>query len=175
MKRNIVVVSLIVIFVAVALYRNLVQADDVVLPKEEAPKIGFLAPSFTLTSMDGTETAVGGQRGKALLINFWASWCGPCEIEAPDLVANYESYQDRLDIYAVNMTGIDKEDLAREFAERHGFKFPVLFDRGNKVTDLYMVTGYPTTFFVDKNGVIRDMVVGILPPAELERKILKLL
>src|SRR5690606_21739558 len=107
LKRNIVILVVIVLMAGIALYKNLVQADAVVMPKEHAPKAGFLAPHFTLEGFEGEKYEVGGPRDKALLINFWASWCGPCELEAPELVKLQNKYRDRLDIYAVNVTKLD--------------------------------------------------------------------
>lgn len=135
-----------------------------------SPQIGRRAPSFTLTALDGNSYGVdGSSRNKALLINFWASWCGPCELEAPDLVKLYENYREHLDIYAVNVTYLDSEDDAKSFAERFGFRFPVLLDPDNEVTKLYRVIGYPTTVLVDKQGVIRQFMLGIRSYEEMER------
>jgi thiol-disulfide isomerase/thioredoxin len=166
------VLAVAAVLLAVALYRNVVDAFDAALPTEEAPKVDFLAPSFTLETMSGGTLSVGGARDKALLINFWASWCDPCKLEAPDLVELYAKYKDKLDIYAVNATNDDKRANAEAFAAEYGYTFPVLWDRPKdegSVVDLYGVLGYPTSFIVDKNGVIRHVVLGIRPKDELER------
>ena len=135
-----------------------------------APEVGRRAPSFTLTALDGGSYGVdGGSRDKVLLINFWASWCDPCKLEAPDLVKLYKNYREHLDIYAVNVTYLDSEEDAKSFAEQYGFRFPVLLDPDNKVTKLYRVIGYPTTVLVDKKGVIRQIVLGIRSYEEMER------
>jgi thiol-disulfide isomerase/thioredoxin len=178
MKKNIWVLAAVVILVAAALYQNFVQADEVSLPKEEAPKAKFLAPSFSLTGMDGNTYHVGGPRDKALLINFWASWCGPCKLEAPDLTEIYEEYKDRLDIYAVNATNDDDKKNAEAFVAEYGFEFPVLWDlpKGEgSVVDLYRIGGYPTSFIVDKNGVIQEVILGIRSKEDMERMIRKVL
>lgn len=173
MKRNIAVLAAVILLVGVAMYRNFVQAD--VLPTEQAPKANFLAPEFSLTGLDGKQYTVGGKREKALFINFWASWCGPCELEAPELVKLYDKYQDKLDIYAVNVTTLDNEADAKRFVETYGFQFPVLMDYKNEVTKKYMVLGYPTNFIVDKNGVIQEVLPGLRTPEELERKLRKVM
>lgn len=182
MKRNIVVLAVVLVLVAGALYKNFVMADEVILPKEEAPKADFLAPSFVLTGMDGQTYVVGGAREKPVLINFWASWCGPCKLEAPDLVELYDKYKGRLDIYAVNASNDDDRASAEAFVEEYGFEFPVLWDlkkddmkKIRSITDSYGVYGYPTSFIVDKNGVIQEVILGIRPKEELERMLRKVM
>jgi thiol-disulfide isomerase/thioredoxin len=177
MKRNVIIIALICVMAGAAVYQNIAIADkQVSLPKEEAPKANFLAPSFSLPGLNGGTYSVGREkRGKALLINFWASWCGPCEMEAPDLVSLYGEYKDQLDIYAVNATKFDNIDKAKAFAEQFAFTFPVLVDKEGEVTELYRVYGFPTSFLVDTNGVIREVIIGILPPEQLEKKIRKVI
>lgn len=170
MKRNLTVLAVVIVLAAFALYQNL-AAKEVVLPEEQAAKLNFLAPSFTLQGMDGNTYTVGGKREKALLINFWASWCGPCQIEAPDLQLKYETYKNQLDIYGVNVTQLDTEEDAAAFIEGHHLTFSMMLDPEGIATSLYRVEGYPTSFLIDKNGVIRDIILGIVSPRELERKI----
>ncbi len=174
-KRNLTVAAVIFVLAAIAVYQNFAAADQAALSKEEAPKVDFLAPSFEAKASDGHVYKVGGARDKALFINFWASWCGPCEVEAPHLQENYEKYKDRLDLYAVNATTLDKMNEAEAFAKRFGFTFPIIYDKDGSIVKLYQVYGYPTSFLVDKNGIIRDAIYGIVSPAELERKIKRLL
>jgi len=170
LKRNWVIMAVVVGLAVLAMYQDYVKsAGTIVLPTEQAPKAGYLAPHFALQDFDGRTYSVGGERDKALLINFWASWCNPCEREAPDLVRLYEKYKDRLDIYAVNVTTEDTVEDARAFAERFGFPFPVLLDLDDRVTNTYLVMGYPTSFIVDKHGVVREVVLGIREPKELEK------
>ena len=158
-----------------AMYQDFRSEARVVLPTEQAPKAGYLAPHFSLKDLEGRIHSVGGEREKALLINFWASWCSPCEREAPELVRLYETYGDRLDIYAVNVTTEDTMDDARAFAIKHGFKFPVLLDLDDRVTNAYMVLGYPTSFLVDRHGVVREVIVGLREPKELEKLVRRVL
>lgn len=132
--------------------------------QESAPKKGWAAPAFELPVMDGTDTyRVGGPRDKALIVNFWASWCGPCDLEAPDLVKLYDHYQGMLDLYAVNAANYDKIRNAREFVQEKGFKFPVLIDGKGEAGNAYKVFAYPTSFIIDRNGKIVERIEGVIP------------
>lgn len=175
MKRNVVVLTVVVVLFVVAMYQNFLQVDEVIVPVEEAARAGFLAPSFTLQGIDGETYTVGGSRDKALLLNVWASWCGPCKLEAPDLVELAELYHDQLDVYALNATNDDSKDQALQFVDEYGLSFPVLWDQPDSVVELYGVLGYPTSFIIDKQGVVREVIQGVLPRDELERRIKKAL
>jgi thiol-disulfide isomerase/thioredoxin len=169
MKRNLWVLMAVVVLVGIALFQSFTNANQNFMPQEEAPKANFLAPSFALEGMDGQTYTVGGPREKALLINFWAAWCGPCHEEAPDLVRLHEEYGDQLDIYAVNVTKMDNLEKAKAFVEQYQFEFPVPLDIENKVAELYDLKGYPTTYLVDKNGVIREVIERMILPNDMKR------
>lgn len=138
-------------------------------------KPGTLSPSFTLEGMDGSHYEVGGKREKPLLLNFWASWCDPCKEEAPDLVRLYETYGDKLDVYGINVTTYDKLDHAKEFVAEYGYKFPVLLDEKEEAYRSFNGIAFPTNVLIDSNGVIHEVIVGYLPPEELEAKVKSLL
>lgn len=138
---------------------------------EGMPKPGTAVPSFSLSGMDGNEYKVGGKRDKALLLNFWASWCGPCQDEAPDLVALAGKYKDSLDIYAINVTQYDNLEDAKKFVEEYSLTFPVLLDRGEEVFQSFGGRAFPTNVLIDKEGIIREVILGTLPPKELEAKL----
>ncbi|MDF2922817.1 MAG: TlpA family protein disulfide reductase [Paenibacillaceae bacterium] len=139
-----------------------------------AVRPGYPAPALELAGLDGARYVVGGNREKPLLLNFWASWCDPCEEEAPDLARLYEKYKDKLDLYAVNATGNDELASVRAFAARHRFGFPVLLDYKLDSMRLYRYQVVPTSFLIDKNGMITD-VIHLLEPDELEQKLKKLM
>lgn len=143
--------------------------------KERRPAIGYLAPRITLTALDGKTYTVDVPRAKPLLINFWASWCGPCEEEAPVLKRLYETYRDQLDLYAVNLTIDDRLDKAKAFVERFQLPFPVLLDTEGTAGKAYWVQGIPTTFFVDRSGVIRHMFIGMPDEEMFEHEVRALL
>lgn len=175
MKKNIGIVALIVTIAICAIYQNHVTAThDVTAVTEEAPRLDFLAPAFELTGLDGNKYQVGGQRDKLLLINFWASWCEPCHMEAGDLQSIYTKYQDRIDIYAINVTFQDSRAGAVDFVSEYELTFPTLLDvRGDVTRSKYRVDGYPTSFLVNRAGIIVESYFGLINKAELEQHMKK--
>ncbi|NHN31241.1 TlpA family protein disulfide reductase [Paenibacillus agricola] len=131
------------------------------------------APAIDLSGLDGKAYHVGGARSKALIINFWASWCGPCHDEAPDLERMYSKYKNELDIYAVNVTKGDQLEEVSKFVKRYGLSFPVLLDQQGSVANKYRLLFVPTSFLVNKQGILVD-VIHVLPAEELERRIQQL-
>ncbi|GAB4330325.1 MAG: hypothetical protein Kow0010_15230 [Dehalococcoidia bacterium] len=133
-----------------------------------AAREGRAAPDFQLHTLDGTVARLSDYRGQFVLINFWASWCGPCRGETPDLEAFYRQYRDRgLVVLGVNQQ--EPEGTARSFAELFDVTYPVLLDRTGGVSDGYRVsTGLPISFFVDREGVIRRIFIGRVAWDDLE-------
>ncbi|WP_337101531.1 TlpA family protein disulfide reductase [Paenibacillus sp. YIM B09110] len=177
MKRVIALFTIAFVFAGLAVYQYINRGNDQVSLAASAegfkPKAGFEAASFELPALDEQSYAVGGKREKLTFVNFWASWCGPCELEAPDLQKLHETYGDAITLYGVNATKYDKERAAREFVEDHEFTFPILMDREGDVTKKYKVDTFPTTFLIDSNGVIRERINGVITFAEWERLIEK--
>ncbi|MUT68129.1 TlpA disulfide reductase family protein [Paenibacillus sp. NEAU-GSW1] len=137
------------------------------------PKAGSVAASFELPGLDEQSYKVGGKQDKLTFVNFWASWCGPCELEAPDLQTLQEKYGKEINLYGVNSTTFDKERAAREFVNEHEFTFPILMDRSGDVTKQYKVSTFPTSFLIDSDGVIRERINGVITIDEWERLIEK--
>lgn len=173
MKRNIILLAIVIILVAVAIYQNQ-SAVPQVTKLEEAPRIGFKAPSFALNGLDEKKYTLPLAERKPMVINFWASWCGPCQEETPEFVRLYQKYHGKIEVYGVNGTGSDSIDHVNKFVGDFHVPYPVLLDLDNKVSDRYEVIGFPTTYFVDRNGVIVDKVVGMVDSATLESKIQQL-
>lgn len=113
-----------------------------------------LAPDFTLPSRDGDNQRLAEQRGNIVLVNFWASWCGPCREELPEMEALQQKYQDLgFTVLAVNVD--DKPEKANVLLDDIAVSFPVLFDSQGAVSELYDVSTMPTTVIVDRNGMAR--------------------
>jgi peroxiredoxin len=122
-------------------------------------RIGFTAPDFTLPTTDNKEFKLSDYRGKPVILNFWASWCGPCRYEVPAFKSFYEKYGDEgVPIIAVNTQ--DNPDSAIAYAKSDGLKFTIPVDPQGKVANLYNVRGLPTTYFIDKNGIITSIKIG---------------
>ena len=128
--------------------------------------VGSSAPDFELESLSGERVRLSDLRGHPVLINFWATWCAPCELEMPTIESRYEQYSPDLVVLAVNFDEPVGDVWA--FVDRLGLTFDVLLDPGAEVQDLYRIYGYPTTFFVDAQGVIRAQHVGVLTEKQLD-------
>jgi thiol-disulfide isomerase/thioredoxin len=166
MKKALFALAVILALVGYSFYSN----GNLFTEKEEKAAVGFYAPDFTLTGMDGKEYRLSDVQ-KPVMINFWASWCGPCRAETPDLMRLYDKYNGKFEILAVNVTVNDKEENAKKFVRFFGMKFPVLFDREGDIAEKYQVMGFPTNVFVDKKGRVIHITNGVLPPEKLEKTI----
>ncbi|WP_449622834.1 TlpA disulfide reductase family protein [Robertmurraya sp. Marseille-Q9965] len=122
------------------------------------------APSFELTTLNGENITLEDLKGKRVLLNFWATWCPPCKEEMPDMQKMYEEYKDEdVVIAGVNVTSTEKnrEDV-QEFVQEHQLTFPILMDEIGEVTHQYEILSFPTTYFIDSDGIIRSKVIGAL-------------
>ena len=132
-----------------------------------APAVGSPAPDFTLTTLDGEPLHLSDLRGKVVALNFWATWCAPCRLEMPDLQARADQFPDRLAVVGVNFAETAEEIEA--FRKDVGVRFPLLLDPKAEVQGLYRVLGYPTTFFIDEEGVIRQQHIGLMSAGQLDK------
>ena len=124
-----------------------------------APEIGKLAPDFELSNLDGQVVSLSDFRGKPVFLNFWATWCGPCRFEMPFIQKMYEGLSSEgLVVLAVNLQ--ENPATVKEFVQTFGFTFPVLLATSREVPLAYNIRGIPSTFFIDKNGIIQDIKIG---------------
>ncbi len=120
---------------------------------------GSLAPDFLLKTLDGGEIRFSDLRGKAVIVNLWATWCGPCRKEMPQFVAAYDRFRDEgLEIIAVNLQ--ESPSVIQPFVDDRGMDFPVALDKRGAVSDKYRIIGLPQTYFIDRQGVIRNVFQG---------------
>jgi len=125
-----------------------------------APQIGFTGPDFELADTRGATARLSDLRGQVVLLNFWATWCGPCRIEMPTLQAVYEDYRDRgLKVLAVAGDYEGAKNVV-PFMRELSLTFPSLLDEEGKVQDLYFVNALPMTFLLDRNGTVVYKLVG---------------
>lgn len=130
-----------------------------------AVEVGEVAPDFTLKSFEGENLRLEEHRGKVLLVNFWASWCGPCRQEMPILDRIHQRYE-AMD-FAVLGVNVDKQEkLARRVADKSGVSFPLLLDEGQSVSDTYDLKGMPYTLLIDRTGEVRYIHTGYKPGDE---------
>jgi peroxiredoxin len=122
-------------------------------------RIGQLAPDFTLKTTDDREIKLSDYRGQNIIVNFWATWCGPCRYEMPALQAIHESWE-KAGVVLLVINTQDGFENARSYAKANGLTFIIPVDIPGKVAELYGVRGLPTSFFIDSDGVIKSIKIG---------------
>jgi peroxiredoxin len=128
--------------------------------------VGQPAPDFQLTNLDGQTVSLLQYQGHPVLLNFWAVWCGPCKDEMPLILERYRQYQPDLVVLAIDQ-GDSAEDVKR-YVEESGLAFIVLLDEASATGELYGLYAYPTTFFVDANGIIQAVEVGSMDETTID-------
>ena len=152
-----------------------VEVGPIALPGEAAggltvvPEVGALAPDFVLQTPEGESYRLSDLRGQPVLVNFWATWCGPCRVEMPAIQATYQARQDEgFVVLAVNHTSTDSIPAVVAYGEELGLTFPLLVDPGSEVQGLYRIRAYPSSFFVDESGVIQATHFGPMTEEQLD-------
>ena len=207
MKRNTVVLAVVLLILAVfawagwANYEYRKQAAERLLasaakgelvpganggaPQFVSPLKGKPAPAFTLEDLSGKKVSLASYKGKAVLINFWATWCGPCKIETPWLIELRNQYaaqgfeilgvsEDELDRDDAQKLGAEKQEIAR-FVQQMHMPYPVLIG-GDSISEPYGgLDDLPTSFFVDRGGMVVAAQVGLTSKDEIEGNIKKAL
>jgi cytochrome c biogenesis protein CcmG/thiol:disulfide interchange protein DsbE len=131
-------------------------------------KIGKPAPDFTLGRLDRPGSLqLSSLRGKVVVLNFWASWCQPCKLEAPDLAASAKKWTGRVVVLGVDVN--DPSGDARGFMRKYGITYPIVHDNKNVTSPKYGLTGLPETFFLDRRGRIVSHVISGIKAADLQR------
>jgi len=149
------VVLLIGLFGYILTQREMPKSIEVALARGEKPA----APGFTLPRYHGGKLSLTDLRGKAVVLNFWASWCGPCRDEAPLLERVWRGYRDR-GVVVVGVNIQDLEPAARKFLQEFQITYPNVRDGDGRIAKKYGVTGVPETFFIDRSGRIVQKFPG---------------
>lgn len=159
--------------IAAVLPLVLLAAWGAIVFAESAPRgaqIGTAAPEIALADLDGNPVRLSDLRGRPVIVNFWASWCGPCVTEFPLLAGALQAHtSDGLVIIGVVVA--DQSEAARDFMERFGASWPAVMDPGDRVARRYGIFGPPESFFIDRDGIVVGRQIGELSAADLERQL----
>ena len=142
--------------------------------QSEQSKINLMADyDFTLEDLQGNKVTLSDLKGKKVYINFWATWCHPCKEEMPDIEKLYQETKDSdLVILTVN-AGEDKKTV-QDFMTKNNYNFTVLLDVKGEVSQLYQVTGIPTSYFIDSKGYLGNGATGAIPLESMKENVNKL-
>lgn len=177
MKRNALVIAVVAAAVALMLFASVHMARKrtSIVKLKPVGKNGSVAPDFELKSLDGKQVRLSDFRGKAVLLNFWATWCAPCKIEMPWFVDLQKQYATQgLQVIGVAMDDSGEDTIAK-FAKEMGVNYPVLVGK-EAVGDAYGgVEFLPTTFIIDRQGKVVERVFGLVGRSEFEDNIKKAL
>lgn len=138
---------------------NTENATEEVKEDEFDIAIGKESPDFTLKNLDGEEVSLSDYRGKIVLINFWATWCTWCDKEMPDL-QKLDEENDDLVVLAVDV--MEDKETVKGYIEKGGYEFEVVLDEDGEVAKTYLVSGFPTSYFVDEEGILLGGVPGAM-------------
>ncbi len=143
-------------------------ADEAATEEEEEAPI--LAPDFTVYDAEGNEVHLSDYLGKPVILNFWASWCGPCQMEMPDFDEKYQEIGEDVQFLMVNVTDGQRETVesASKFIEEEGYTFPVFFDTDSNAALTYRAFSLPTTYFIDAEGRAIAQATGAIDMQTLE-------
>ncbi len=134
--------------------------------KQGTVQPGDVIPDFTLPLFEGyqydgkSEVKLSDFKGKVVVLNFWASWCKPCEQEAAELQEAWEFYEPTGEVVFIGADYVDTEPEARVYLQKYGITFPNGPDMGTRISQLFRIKGVPETYFIDKTGVMRYVQVG---------------
>ena len=178
-RRNLLLgVGVLIIVGLVVVGFSFVRFDENISPEqvvsqpissnlETAPEKGALAPDFALKNLDGEVVRLSDLRGQPVLVNLWATWCGPCRLEMPAFEERFQLHEE--DGFVVLAVDFDEsaEDVAA-FRDEFGLTFELLLDPGAEVQQLYRNRTYPSSFFVDREGVIQVQHIGVMTEGQLD-------
>lgn len=139
-----------------------------------APQTGFPAPNFTLKTPQGETYQLSDLRGKGVLVNLWATWCPPCKAEMPDIEQSYEKHKAEGYVFLGINNAEDPTTVENFVHKQNHYTWTFVLDPDTKAADAYFVDGIPASFFIDRDGIIRDTKVGQMSGPELESKLAKI-
>jgi cytochrome c biogenesis protein CcmG/thiol:disulfide interchange protein DsbE len=147
------------------------------IPRSEADtvlQVGQAAPDFALESLTGEKVRLSDLKGKPVVINFWATWCPPCRKEMPEFQQVYDQYRDAgLQFYAINVG--ESKVAVEDYRQRLGVHFPILIDKNEEAQTAYKILPLPSTFFIDREGIIRGVYQYQMSLPQIEDEVKRLL
>ena len=131
------------------------------------------APAWRLPDLDEKVHDMQSYKGKVVVVDFWGSWCGPCKMELPFFEAAYQRYKNSPNVAFVSINwekaqdAMEHRSTARDFIKKNNYTFPVMYDHEHSAVDAYQITGFPTMFTIDRNGIVRYVNIGFDPHVDL--------
>ena len=170
-RRKFIQIVVLALFVALCLYTVWTTVLD--QPSELFDSYELMdkqAPELTLQGLDGKQYKLSDFRGQPVMLNFWASWCEPCRAEMPLLNKQYEAAKGKgLVVLGINLS--ENAQTVKGFVKEYKLTFPILLDNDSTVADRYGIDPIPSTFFVDKEGIVQDIHIGELDKETLDKYI----
>lgn len=165
--RHLTAIALVVVIGALFAWRELGgdDAPSAVIQASEAAlqvEVGEPVPDFRLDTPEGGTLQLSDFRGQAVVLNFWATWCGPCRAEMPELQAIHDAHAEIGNLVVIGIDEMESADSVIAFAEELDLSFPMALDRDGEVAEVYGLIGLPGTFFIDADGILRARVLGLL-------------
>ena len=172
MRKN--KVTQLLILIAILVIGGITIGTSFMHKEAKPAKVGNSAPAFALQQLDGSVKNLSAYKGKPLVLNFWGSFCQPCVREMPLLARTAEAHTDA-DLQFIGVNLGESKLVVQNFIRQTNVAYPIFLDPNLKVAERYGVISYPTTFFVDAKGVIREKIVGELDENTLQAGIAKIL
>lgn len=182
MKKYIKIAIFILVFIAVIIIAK-IEYDILIkeytpedIKQEETSKTLQKAKDITITNNNGEKVKLSDYYGKPIIVNFWASWCGPCKAELPEFEEAYKQYGEGIEFLMVNLVdGYDETvEKSKQFIKENNYEFPVYFDTEYSAANTYNLYSIPQTLFIDKEGNIIKSYVGIINKNALDKYIKEL-